>query len=370
MKIGLDLRMLEGGSGIGRYVQELSAKILTLDKANEYVLFFNKITPSIDALYRRFGWTMVATGIPHYSVAEQIRLPFILNRYKLDVMHFPHFNVPILYARPFVVTIHDLTHTKFPGKKKSHFIHRLGYNLILANAIKRAKRIIAVSNYTKGEILEYFKISEKKIEVVYEGIATGYGMVNKDEAFTAVSHNFQIAKPFILYVGVWRRYKNLPNLAKAFDKIAEKFDYNLVLAGQEDPFYPEIREQIFSIKNADRVKALGRVNDIDLKLLYNAADLVVLPSLEEGFGLTVLESAACGTAVACSDIPTLREVMGQAAEYFDPHNVDNMADVMAGLLENPVKREELANAGLRRSAHFDWKESALATIKVYGSVKA
>ncbi len=365
MRIGLDLRMLEGGSGISRYIQELTTKILASDKKNQYVLFFNKISPSIDQIYRAFNCEMVATGIAHYSVAEQIRLPFILNKYKLDLMHFPHFNLPVLYRRPFVVTIHDLTHTKFPGKKKSRIIHRMAYNFILINAIKSAKKIIAVSNSTKNEIISYFKLPSTKIDVVYEGIASGYSMVSKDEAFKEISSHFGITKPYLLYVGVWRRYKNLPNLAKAFDKIAERFDYQLVLAGQEDPYYPEIREQIFSINHKDRIKALGRVNDVDLKLLYNAADIMVLPSLEEGFGLTVLESAACGTTVACSDIPTLREVMGQAAEYFDPHNVDNIVDVLEDLLNKPMKREELANAGLRRSQHFDWKIAAQETIKVY-----
>ncbi len=366
MRIGLDLRMLGGGSGISRYVSELTQKVLKEDKKNSYVLFFCQITPEIDRIYRPFGHEMVATGISHYSFAEQIRLPFIINKYRLDLVHFPHFNVPLLYRRKFVVTIHDLTHTKFPGRKKSHILHRLGYNLILINAIRSSTKIIAVSNSTKNEILEYFgKGLEKKIEVVYEGASETYSMMDKAEAFEKVSATWKINKRFLLYVGVWRRYKNLPNLAQAFDKIVEKHNCELVLVGESDPFYPEIKDQVFNIKNKDRVKALGRVNDNDLKLLYNAAELLVLPSLYEGFGLTPLEAAACGTPVACSDIPTLREIMGSAAEYFDPENVDNISEVISNLLNNPVRLEELANLGLSRTKHFSWTVAARKVLEIY-----
>jgi glycosyltransferase involved in cell wall biosynthesis len=180
---------------------------------------------------------------------------------------------------------------------------------------------------------------------------------------------FGFTRPFLLYVGVWRRYKNLPMLAKAFDKLAEQFDYDLVLAGEPDPFYPEIKEQVMGIKHKDRIRAIGRVNDADLKNLYNAADLTVMPSLHEGFGLPLLESAACGTGVACSDIPTLREVMGQAAEYFDPTNLDNMTDVLSELLSNHTRLEELANLALNRVKHFSWKQAAAETIAIYNSTK-
>lgn len=369
MKIGLDVRMLDGGSGISRYIFELTTRILELDKTNKYVLFFNQITPKLDAAYRKYGCEMIATGIKHYGFAEQFKLPGILKKHNLDLMHFPHFNVPLFYRKPFVVTIHDLTHTKFPGRKKSRFFHRLAYNLTLVNAVKRAKKIIAVSNFTKTELLEYFKfLTPDKIITVYEGFSSNYSMVDKQTAFEQVAHDWKISKPYILYVGVWRRYKNLPMLALAFDRIAEKLDIELVLAGDEDPFYPEIKDQILGIKNRSRIKVLGRVTDEDLKYLYNAAELTVLPSKLEGFGLPVIESAACGTAVACSDIPTLREVMGSAAEYFDPENLDNITDVLRSLMSDPKRREDLANLGLARTKHFDWKKAAQETINVYETV--
>lgn len=364
------MRMLKGGSGISRYIKELSVSVLSQDKSNQYVLFFKDLDTETRSEYEKFGHEMVETGIGHYTLAEQLKLPGILKSYKLDLVHFPHFNVPIWYNKPFVVTIHDLTHTRYPGKKKSRIFHRLAYNAVLAAAIKKSSRIIAVSESTKKEILEFFGVDSQKIQVVYEGANAIYGVMDKDLAFEQASNRFGITKPFILYVGVWRRYKNLPNLALAFDRLVESgINAELVLAGEEDPFYPEIKEQIYRIKNKDRVKALGRVSDEELNFLYNASNLFCLPSLHEGFGLTALEAAACGTPVVCSDIPTLREVMGQAAEYFDPHNPDNMADIMKEVVSNEHRGHELANLALSRVRHFSWEKAGQESLKVYESIK-
>jgi glycosyltransferase involved in cell wall biosynthesis len=364
MRIGLDLRMVEGGSGIARYISELSHAILETDKENEYVLFLRNITASEN--YKKYNQKIVIADIPHYSIAEQFNLPGILKNEKLDLVHFPHFNIPIFYNKRFVVTIHDLTHTRFPGRKKSHFFHRLAYNAVLAAAINKSKQIIAVSESTKKEILDYFGVDQSKITVVYEGINENYKLIDKEEAFDYVTNRFNIKKPYILYVGVLRRYKNLVNLAKAFEKLKETdVDAELIIVGDEDPFYPEIKEQVLGIKYKDDVKILGRVDDKDLNYLYNACSLFVLPSLSEGFGLTALEAANTGVPIACSDIPTLREVLGQAAEYFDPESVENMTDIMINILHNPSRGEELANLGLKRAQFFDWKKAAKETIAVY-----
>lgn len=362
--------MLGGGSGISRYISELSQQILAHDKLNEYVLFFNKLDEATRKTYEPFNVKLIETGIAHYSLAEQIQLPQIFNRENLDLLHVPHFNVPLLYGRKFVCTIHDLTHTKFPGKKMSHIFHRLAYNLIMLNAVKRAKKIIAVSEATRQEIMGYFRIPSEKIQVVYEGADPLYHVIDRDVAVSKIATRFGITKPYILYVGVWRRYKNLPALARVFDKLVESgIDAELVLAGQPDPFYPEIEEQVKRIVHKDRVKAIGRVSDQELMYLYNGSILFVLPSFAEGFGLTALEAASCGAPIAASDIPTMREILGQAAEYFDPKNEDNIFDVLKELLVNEQRLEELANLALSRAKHFSWPKAGQETIQVYESAK-
>ena len=364
MRIGLDLRMIGGGSGLDRYITELFHEVLKQDKSNEYVLFFRSADKSAD--YKKYNHKIVITDIAHYSFAEQFIFPFVLIKEKLDIVHFPHFNVPLLYRNKFVVTIHDLTHTLIPGKKKSHFIHRLAYNLVFWNAVRSAQKIIAVSQATKKAILDYFGTNSDKIYVIYEGLNKTYGMMDKEQAFNQLSNRFGVTKPYILHVGEWRRYKNLPQLSLAFDQLVDQgLDIELVLVGKKDPFYPEIEQKVFSIKNKDRIKALGRISDDELKAVYNAATLFVLPSLMEGFGLTVLEAAACGIPLACSDIPSLREVAGQAAEYFDPDNLQNMIDVLKNLINKPERLDELANLALSRSKHFSWQKAAKETVEAY-----
>jgi glycosyltransferase involved in cell wall biosynthesis len=365
MRIGLDLRMVGGGSGIDRYITELFCALLKKDKNNEYVLFFRD--ESQKSKFEEFGHKMVITGIKHYSFAEQWRLPSILTKEDLDLIHFPHFNVPIFYRGKFIVTIHDLTHTLIPGKKKSRILNRLAYHLVFRNAVFTASKIIAVSQTTKKALLDYYpNLNADKIKVIYEGFSSVYGLTDKEEAFTFVSNRFGITKSYILYVGTWRRYKNLPQLALAFYRLIDQgLDLELVIAGDPDPFYPEIKEQVESSKYKGRIKPLGRVSDEDLKIVYNAATLFVLPSLMEGFGLTVLEAAVCGVPIACSDIGSLREIAGAAAEYFDPNNLDNMTDVLKNLLGNPNRLEELANLGLRRSTLFSWDKAVTETLEVY-----
>ena len=356
--------MVNGGSGIARYTEEISHAVLDADSENEYVLFFrneNQAKP-----YQKYFAKKVIADIPHYSFAEQFRFPRILQKEKLDVVHFPHFNVPIFYNKPFVVTIHDLTHTRFPGRRKSHFFHRLAYNAVLAAAIKKSVKIIAVSQSTKKEILEYFGVEPSKLTVVYEGVNQNYQLLDKERAVAEVNNRFKISKPYILYVGVMRRYKNLPNLAKAFDMLKDEgVDAELVMVGEDDPFYPEIKQSIQASKHSKEIRLLGRVSDEDLNYLYNACSLYVQPSLAEGFGLTTLEAASCGVPIAASDIPTLREVLGQAAEYFDPSNVENMADVIINILHDEARGEELANLGLKRASQFSWKKAAEETINIY-----
>jgi len=368
MRIGLDLRMLGGGSGISRYISEVSRQVLEADKANEYVLFFNVLDATTRAEYSRFGHKMVETSIRHYSMAEQLAYVRILNAERLDLVHFPHFNVPIRYRGRFVVTIHDLTHTKFPGKKLSHVFHRMAYRAVLNNAVRRATGIIAVSQSTKNEVIEHFGVPADKIQVIYEGTSGACSVMDRDKAMAQAKERFGLSKPFLLYVGVWRRYKNLPALASVFSRLVDDgLDIELVLAGEPDASYPEIKDQVMAGRHKDRIRALGRVSDEDLNTLYNSCRMFVLPSKAEGFGLTALEAASCGVAIAASDIPTLREVLGQGAEFFDPENEDNMYDVLSGLVSSEQRLEELANAALARSKHFSWQAAGQETIKFYES---
>ena len=357
MRIGIDMRMAGTGEGIGRYIEEIVRHLGQIDRENEYFLLVNKFS-IFNFQFSNFKQVEVKSR--YYSPAEQTRFIFELLKLKLDLVHFPSFNVPIFYPGRFVVTIHDLIHHFYPGKKKSRWFHRLAYKFVMWFAIHRASTIIAVSQTTKRDIMDGFGVSEKKIRVIYEAVDKKFFEPVSAQKAEAMKRKYGITKPFFLFCGVWRQYKNLPKLARAFDILKERgFDYQLVLAGKIDSFNPEIREEVFSIKNASDVLALGFVPEEDLPALYHEAAAFVLPSLMEGFGLITLEAQAAGALVVCSDIPVLHEILGDSAWYFDPTDEKQMARVIADALAAGK-----AGALPRR---YDWSEAAKQTLESYKS---
>lgn len=368
MRIGIDCRMGGTGEGIGRYVEELVRNLVEIDHSNEYFLLIDskRSIEQIESI-RNPNFHRVKIVSHYYSVAEQTYFIWELLRLKLDLVHFASFNVPIFYPKKFVVTIHDVIHHQFPGRKKFRIIHRLAYRLVIALAAGRAAKIIAVSEATKTDIMKIFKVPARKISVVYEGVDPRF--ISRGPEFAKVLARCQIAKPFLLFVGVWRQYKNLPRLAAAFDIIRDKYqiDCQFVLAGKIDDFYPEIKAQVQSIKNAKDIRALGFVPETDLAVLYHAAKILVLPSLVEGFGLAGIEAQAAGTLVTASDIPVLREILADGAIYFNPQDEEDMARKIAGLWRDETAAQNLKDKAARNLARFDWAETARQTLNLYNT---
>ena len=372
MRIGLDMRMAGTGEGIGRYVAEVAERLTAMDKKNQYVLLFSdsKIAANFVSQLPRdqvanFQSEVVASK--YYSWGEQTKLILELRKLKLDLVHFPNFNVPIFYPGKFVITIHDIIHHYYPGKKKSRFFHRLAYKATIWTAVKRAAKIIAVSEATKKDLMNKFHVPENKVVVIYEGI--NETLSDKSDLLNSAQklQKYNISKPYILTVGVWRQYKNLPNLARAFDILREKYgrDYHLVLAGKIDGFYPEIQEEVYKIKNRGEIRSPGFIAEEDLPALYRNAKVFVLPSLIEGFGLTAVEAQAARTPVCASNIPVLREILGMGAVYFDPKNPLDMADKINLVLINQGKVEGLVDAGEKNARRYSWRTTAEQTLEVY-----
>lgn len=372
MKIGIDCRMYASRfTGIGRYVYELTGNLFRLDQNNEYILFFNEpefshFTPPNHRVRK------ILVDAPHYSLAEQTRFLRALNKEKLDLMHFTHFNAPIFYRRPSVVTIHDLTLSFYPGKKMASPLHRFGYHVTINSAVKKAKKIIAVSNNTKKDLQNIFKIPDKKISVIYEGVHEKFQPLHGKEGqkkIEDVKQKYALNKPYLLYTGVWRSHKNLPNLLEAFHILKNEygFDGYLVITGRKDPVYaPELEEKTLSLELDDDVIFTGLVEEKELVPLYNGALTYVFPSLYEGFGLPPLEAMQCGIPVAASNISSIPEICGKDnAVFFDPKSPGDMAEKIFSVVSQKSLREKLVANGLERVKQFSWKKMTEDTIKVY-----
>lgn len=365
MKIAIDARMYgaKATTGIGVYIKNLIDNLLEIDDKNEYTLLLSKegfdefSDPRVKKIKINSTW---------YSLSEQIELPWVLLKNKFDLVHFPQFNVPILYPKKFIATIHDITPKFFPGPKvKRSFIRRFGYNLAFSAAIKRSAKIITVSNYTKEQITAHFSVTSDKISVTHLGYDSRFKVIEDESTAIQVKQKLNITKEFLLYVGIMRDHKNIPSLVKAFDIVRKERDIQLVLAGVIDPRFPEIQEAIDKSKYHDDIIVTGFVDEDDLPYLYNAAKLFVLPSFIEGFGLVAIESLACGTPVAASNTASLPEVLGEAATYFDPTNISDIAKSISSVLADQGVYNSLKVKGLNQVQKYSWKTCSKETLEIY-----
>lgn len=362
-KIGIDMRMAGEGYGIGKYIGELvSAMVKQNYGGNRFVLYFDKKNN------KSYGDKFIAPGAikrfvkpAYYSLREQLLLPIELMHDNLDLVHFPNFNVPVMYPRKFVVTIHDLIHHKYPGTKRKNAIYRWGYRTAIKKAARSAKKIIAVSDSVKAEISKTLNVDQNRIQTVYEGVSGSFFSDPKADDYEKLAM-LGIKKPYILWVGVWRGYKNLPVLVQAYSKIRAVFGGSLVLAGSHDDHHPEIYNQI--IKTSGLI-APGRVGEESLRVLYRNAECYVHPSLDEGFGLTLIEAQASGALVVASNIPVAREVLGESALYFDPVSVDGLASLLKNVLQDDKLKIDYKVRGVKNARKYTWEQTAKTTLRIY-----
>lgn len=371
MRIGIDCRIYGPSfTGIGRYTYELVRHFIDLNQKlaspHEIVLFFN------DPEYKEFKSTdnnvkKVLANCKHYSLSEQFKFPRILKKENLDIIHFPHFNIPILYRRPYIVTIHDLTLSFFPGQKMRRWYHRLAYHFTITNAVKKAKKIISVSKNTKSDLVDFLKVPAKKIIPIYNGISDQFTFLKDPREAEKTLKKHKITKEFLLYTGVWRSHKNLVNLIQAFDilKNEKKLDLQLVITGKPDQNYPEILNTIKRLNLTPDIVLPGLVSEEELNHLYNAALIYVFPSLYEGFGLPPLESMKCGTPVCASSTSSISEICGnENAIYFDPLDIREMAEKIDMLYRDSVLQGRLIERGINHAAKFTWDTTAKKTFNI------
>ncbi len=385
MKIGIDARFFgPKAKGLGRYTQKLIEGLEQADKQNDYLVFF--LLENFDNYQpRNPRFKKVLANWKWYSLGEQLFFPWQLYRQRIDLMHFTHFNAPMFYRRPMVVTIHDLILQRWPTYKNNilsrlkYFFKNLGYKIVIRSALDRARKIIAVSQFVKNDIIKTFGVAEGKIGVIYEGapeIANSQSLI----ADRGILEKYGIKKPYLLYVGNAYPHKNLARLIEAFKILVEggRDDLQLVLVGEEDYFYCCLKKYYNSVilrsttellekrrSEKRRVIFTGFVPEEEIHNLYANASPYVFPSLCEGFGLPPLEAMTYGVPVATSRATCLPEIIGQAAHYFDGENSQDMADKIDEVLSDGNLREKLVRQGFEQVKKYSWRKMAEETQKIY-----
>jgi glycosyltransferase involved in cell wall biosynthesis len=378
MKIGIDARFYgPSHAGLGRYTKNLVDQLAQLDNQNEYVIFLH--TSNFDLFTTENPrFRKVAVPIAHYSLKEQLAFPKLLSQYNLDLVHFPHLNVPVGYRGKFVVTIHDLIMHKFKNRavttkiKPVYELKHLGYRAVTRWAAQKAQHVIVPSKAVQDEIVEFYKLPTSHVTVTHEAADDIAQNVSKKRPSTiesrqSVLDKYGISGKYIMYVGNVYPHKNIETLAKAMAELHDKHNLSLVLPSSRSVFLQRTEEMMVQHGVRDHVILPGFVPDEDLAILYQAAEAYVFPSLAEGFGLPPLEAMAAGLPVVCSDIPVLKEICGDAARYFDPYSADDIARAVGEVVSSDALRRQMIDKGYQRTKQFSWKKMAEETLEVYKS---
>lgn len=372
MRIGIDARFYGSlGKGLGRYTEKLIKYLEIIDRENEYFIFlyrenFSEYIPQNENFHK------ILAPYRWYSWQEQLFWPRLLYKFKLDLVHFPHFNVPILYRKKFVVTIHDLILIHFPTLKNTtliplyYWIKFWAYRWVIGSAVRRASNIITVSEFTKNDLLKHYQISKDKILVTYEA-ADDFICPSREkyQSSESILKKYGIIKPYLVYVGNAYPHKNLERLLLAFKKVLKSHSqWHLVMIGKEDYFYRRIKD-IACKESISNVIFPGFVSDDDLPAIYFNASAYVFPSLYEGFGLPPLEAMRCGVPVLASNHECLREILGEAAMYVEAEKIDNLAEKIGEIMINFQERNRLVTAGFQQIEKYHWQEMAEQTKAIY-----
>jgi len=382
MRIVIDARMygLEH-AGIGRYISNLIRTISHQQSAisnQQFILLVRK--SKVDEIKKEVGrkLRLEVADYPHYSFQEQIFLPISLLKIKPDLVHFPHFNVPILWWGKQVVTIHDLIKHESKGRETTtrsgllYWFKYLNYRFLVWLAVKRAVKVIVPSNYWKKELGQRYKLKQEKIVVTYEGVEKKFQISNFQFPISnKILGKYKIKKPFLIYTGSLYPHKNVERLVEAVKILNQPSTINhqslvtLVIVCSRSVFYERFEKKIKEMKAEELVNLVGFVPDEDLVSLYQGAEAFVFPSLLEGFGLPGLEAMACGCPVICSDIPVLKEIYNEAAEYFDPDDIDDIAEKIKKVIKDKRTSNTLIKKGFKQVKKYSWQRMAEQTLEVY-----
>jgi len=374
-------------AGIGRYVanfiRELKTQKSKVKNTEFYLLVRKKYYQEIKKETGN-NFHLVVADYPHYSFQEQVLLPLQLIKLEPDLVHFPHFNVPIFYFGKYVVTVHDLIKHESKGRETTtkkplvYWLKQWLYLLVMRKAIKGAAKIITPSKFWQKELVKRYGISQNKVVVTYEGVDEKFKVKSSKLKVKKGLKKYQIKKPFVIYTGSLYPHKNIERLVEAVKLINKNYSHTtargnsekltLVVVCARNIFYERFLEKVKNLKAEKFVNLVGFIPDEDLASLYEEAEAFVFPSFWEGFGLPGLEAMALGLPVISSNTSCLPEVYGQGALYFNPFEVKDMAEKIGMVIKDKKIREALIKKGFEQVKKYSWRKMARQTLDVYSQV--
>jgi len=359
VRIVIDARPAEKEAfGIARYVFDLIKALIAYDKENRYFLLVNS-DKLLFLVKENKNFSLYKISSKWKGLKEQVEIPSALLRIKPDVFHATSFVIPYFLPCKTVISILDLIHQRFP--ENYSLFHRLYFNYFISNIVRRAKKIITISEFSKQDILRKYKLIGNKVKVTYLANSSDFYFIKDKKGLQL--HN-GLREPFILSIGSEKPHKNIINTIKAFKLLKEKYSikHKLVVVGKLNE---EVKSAIISYGFQSDIILKRNISSNELNILYNLSDVFVFPTKYEGFGLPILEAMAAGTPVVTSNISSVPEVAGNAGLLVDPENVEEIAEGIYRIIQDPLLREIMIRKGFDRVKNFSWQKCAAQTLEVY-----
>jgi glycosyltransferase involved in cell wall biosynthesis len=358
--------------GIGTYIRSLVHALGDIDRKNHYTLVTGPAEARLLAgLPENFRSAVYARD--DHSAFDHIAFPAYLHSLHPDLVHIPLNRVPILMLRPYVVTIHDMANLFFDEERGNLRMQLRRFRF--RRGLKRANRVIAVSDATRRDVETHMGVPPERIRRVYNAPDPGFHAESaacSNEEKDRIMERYQINYPFLLYAGNIRRHKNVPRLVEAFAVVREQLqshpvykDLRLVIIGDTISQHPAVRQTVIKSRVEPVVRFLGFVPFETLRCFYETAAAFVFPSRYEGFGLPPLEAMACGTPVVTSNVSSLPEVVGDAAILVNPENVFDIARGIRDVLLDDQLRQDVIARGRLQASRFSWERTARQVLEIY-----
>ncbi|GAK56335.1 mannosyltransferase B [Candidatus Vecturithrix granuli] len=372
MNVGIDARLLHSTTGIGRYTRSLVFEYTQREyfQNDRLVLFSDAPVPPEQQIISD-NVEVVISCCQHRILWTNWYLPPLLQRHKIDVYHgVCNFELPIRKVCRYVVTIHDLVPLFFPELVPQK--HLLFFRLFMKRVAHTADLIITDSEHSKKDIIQFLKVPEKKIRVIYLGYQQQYHRIQEQQRISEVLARYRIRQPYLLFVGVIEPKKNLERLVEAYSLLQKNAaiskEMQLVIAGGEGWFSERLYRKVKDCKLEQQIVFPGYIPDECLPTLYSGAELFVFPSIYEGFGLPVLEAMSYRVPVVTSNVSSLPEIAGEAGVLIDPHQPDAIARGILKVLSDRQLQEQMREKGYRQAQRFSWERTAQETYQVYREI--
>jgi len=356
MKIGIEAERANNPvkTGVEHYAKQLILHLAEIDKENDYILYLRR-EPEDWFLKLPKNFKVKVMPFPIFWTQIRISIEMLFN--PVDVLMIPASALPLIHPKRSIVTIHDVGWRYFPNSFTWFMRNFLEWST--GFAVRNASRVIAVSEATKNDLMKFYKVDPDKVIVVHHGYEnSGQGTAHRGE--------LSLPEKYILFLSTLQPRKNLEGLIEAFKLLKmehPELPHKLVVAGRQGWKYDTIIRKIQ--ENKDLVVYLDYVKDDERFAVLGGADLLVLPSFYEGFGMQILEGFAAGVPVATSNISSMPEVAGEAAAYFDPHNVNEIKNTVKSVLMDKSLSDGLKVKGKLRLENFSWQKCAQETLAVF-----